>query len=107
MKKKLMTIEDLGVKFDRLDTKVEVLAVKIDGMAKVMATKDDLKREIENLAGITTKGFTQVYKDMSSLKIELKQDMEDMGDRLGYRWSNEFDRMRDDMRLVKTKLGIR
>lgn len=90
------------------------------------ATKQHVSKEIEKLAIMIAKGFaaTATKDELSSLKDEMKDEMAEMKDEMNRRFdtvdgrldhieavierhADRLDRVVDDVRVLKTRAGIR
>ena len=62
---------------------------------------EEISKQIENLAVATKNGFDDIKKTMAT-----KADLETLEDNLEEKYSNRFDVINDQMRIVKNKIGI-
>ena len=62
---------------------------------------EEISKQIESLAIATKNGFDDVKKTMAT-----KADLETLEENLEEKYSNRFDAFNDQMRIVKSKIGI-
>lgn len=62
---------------------------------------EEISKQIENLAIATKNSFDDVKKTMAT-----KADLETLEENLEEKYSNRFDVFNDQMRIVKSKIGI-
>lgn len=95
MKKKKATLETVSNKIDKTARSVAALTLTVD-----------------NLAAATKRGFDEMTKNMNDGFKEVNGRLDKVEERLdqidGFvtNHSNRIDRLADDMRLVKTKVGM-
>ncbi len=106
-------LENIGELIDtKLDKKLSGFGV---GLEARLEAKIDTK--IEELAIMVARGFEEAKKDLNEAKEELRDKMRDMKEELLVRidhiefnlhrnHDNRIEKLEDDMRIVKTDLGL-
>jgi len=102
MKKEKITIDDLATLmkqgFARVDKKMDERFAKAE---------KDTDRKIDDLATMVQNGFMSAREDLLVVKAELKNDISRLENVVMGNYERRLERVEDNVRLLKTKAGIK